>query len=234
VGAPVTVVMPVGAVASKVEACRGYGAEVVLEGANIAETLLAMDRIRRERDLVFCHPYDDPDVISGMASVGSEIVDDLPVVDVVVVPVGGGGLISGVAAAVKSARPSARVFGIEPQGSNSLYLALRAGEPVRIQPRSIADGLNAPATGEWNLAMAQRYVDDVILITDDAILDGLRFSLERTKQLLEPAGAAALAALLAGLIPLRDGERVCAVLSGGNVDLGRLGDILNPLAPAPR
>jgi threonine dehydratase len=232
VGVPVTVVMPMGAVASKVDACRGYGAAVVLEGANIAETLLAMDRIRRERDLVFCHPYDDPDVISGMASVGNEIVEDLPDVDVVVVPVGGGGLIAGVAAAVKSARPSARVFGIEPEGSNSLYLALRAGEPVSILPRSIADGLNAPATGLWNLAMAQRYVDDVLLVTDETILAGMRFSLERTKQLLEPAGAAALAALLAGLIPLRDGDRVCAVLSGGNVDLGRLGELLSMAGPA--
>lgn len=233
-GVPVTVVMPAAANPMKVAATRGYGADVVLEGDHIGEVLEAMNRIRAERNLVLCHPYDDPDVIAGHASTGLEILEDVPDVDVIVVGIGGGGLISGVAAAVKERRPGVRVYGIEPEGSNAMSVALKAGIPVPIVPRSVADGLNGPVAGEWTLAMVQRYVDDVILITDDVILAGLRFSLERTKQLLEPAGAAALAALLAGLIPLRDGDRVCAVLSGGNVDLGRLGELLSPAGPAPR
>jgi len=230
-GVAVTVVMPATAVASKVAATRGYGAEVVQEGEHIGETVEAMERLQQERNLVFCHPYDDPDVIAGMASAGLEIIDDLPDVDVVVVPVGGGGLISGIAAAVKERRPSVRVFGVEPVGSDALRRSVAAGEPVRIEPRSIADGLNSPNGGRWNIAMAKRYVDDIVLLEDEEILAGLRFTLERTKQLVEPAGAAAHAALLVGRIPIRSGERVCAVLSGGNVDLGRLGDLLAAAGP---
>jgi threonine dehydratase len=232
-GVPVTVVMPAAANAMKAAATRGYGAEVVLEGDHFGEVLEAMNRIRVERNLVLCHPYDDPDVIAGHASVGLEILEDVPEVDVIVVGIGGGGLISGVAAAVKERRPSVRVYGVEPEGSNAMSVALERGVPVPIVPRSVADGLNGPVAGEWTLAMVQRYVDAVFLISDEAILAGLRLGLERTKQLLEPAGAAALAALLGGLIPLREGDRVCAVLSGGNVDLGRLGDLLSAAGPGP-
>lgn len=231
-GVPVTVVMPAAANPMKAAATRGYGAEVVLEGDHFGEVLEAMNRIRIERNLVLCHPYDDPDVIAGHASVGLEILDDLPDVDVIVVGIGGGGLISGVAAAVKEQRPGARVYGVEPEGSNAMSVALEAGVPVPIVPRSVADGLNGPVAGEWTLAMVQRYVDDVVLITEEEILAGLRFTLERAKQVVEPAGAAALGALLAGRIPVRDGDRVCVVLSGGNVDMGRLGALLAPAEPA--
>ena len=134
--------------------------------------------------------------------------------DVVVVGVGGGGLISGIAAALKESRPGVRVYGVEPERSNAMSLALAAGTIVRLQPASIADGLGAPFAGEWTLAMTQRYVDDVVLIDDATILGGLRFALERTKQVLEPAGAAALAALLYGRIKLRAGDRVAVVLRG--------------------
>jgi threonine dehydratase len=233
-GVPVTVVMPAAANPTKVAATRGYGADVVLEGDHFGEVLAAMERIRAERNLVLCHPYDDPDVIAGHASVGLEILEDLPDVDVIVVGLGGGGLISGVAAAVKEQRPDARVYGIEPEGSNAMSVALEAGVPIQIVPRSIADGLNGPVAGEWTLAMVQRYVDDVILVSEETILAGLVFTLERVKQVVEPAGAAAIGALLAGLVPVRNGERVCAVLSGGNVDIGRLGELVSPGASAPR
>ncbi len=173
---------------------------------------------------MFCHPYNDPEVIAGQATAGLEILEDLPEVDVVVVPIGGGGLISGVSTAIGRARPTARVYGVEPEGSDAMRQAIAAGHSVRISPHSVADGLNGPYAGEWNLAAAQRFVEDVVLIDDATILAGLRFALERTKQVLEPAGAAGLAALLAGRIPVRDGERVCVVLSGGNVDLARLGE----------
>lgn len=232
-GVPVTVVMPAGAVRSKVDACRGYGARVVLHGAHVGEALAELERIREAEGLTYCHPFDDPMVIAGNGTAGLELMDDLPEVDVVVVGVGGGGLISGIAAAVKGRRPRARVYGVEPERSNALSLALERGEIVRIQPESVADGLGAPFAGEWTLAMARRYVDDVILIDDPTILAGLRFMLERGKQLLEPAGAAALAAVLAGRVPIRDGERVAVILSGGNVEIGRLGELIERAATLP-
>ena len=225
-GVHVVVVMPSGAVRSKVDACLAYGAEVVLHGAHVGETFARMQELRDERGLVFAHPFDDPDVIAGNASAGLEIVEDLPDVDVVVVPVGGGGLIAGVALAVKERRPDARVYGVEPEGSNALGLALAAGRVVPIQPVSIADGLGAPFAGEWTLAMARRYVDAVLVVDDATILGGLRFALERLKQVLEPAGAAALAAILFGRVPIRRGDRVCAILSGGNVEITRLGELI--------
>jgi len=232
-GVPVTVVMPEGAVRSKVDACVEYGARVVLHGTHVGEALAEMERIRDAEGLTFVHPFDDPAVIAGHGTAGLELVDDLEDVDVVVVGVGGGGLISGIAAAVKERRPSARVFGVEPEGSDALTRALAAGEIVRVQPASVADGLGAPFTGALPLAMAQHYLDDVILIDDPTILAGLRFALERTKQVLEPAAAAGLAALLAGRIPLRDGDRVAAVLSGGNVDMSRLGELLAAAGTLP-
>jgi len=232
-GVAVTVVMPAAANRSKVDACLGYGAEVVLHGAQIAETFAEMERLVVERNLTFVHPFDDPDVIAGHGSAGFEILDDLPDVDVVVVGVGGGGLISGIAAAIKETRPATRVYGVEPEGSNAMQLSLDAGEVVRIQPQSVADGLGAPFAGVWTLAMCQRYLDGIVLLDDPTILAGLRFAAERTKQLLEPAGAAALAAVLFGRLPIASGERVCVVASGGNVDIGRLSELIAAAAPLP-
>jgi threonine dehydratase len=232
-GVHVTVVMPAAAVRSKIEACLGYGAEVVLHGAHVGETFAEMERLTRERNLTFVHPFDDPDVIAGHGSVGFEILDDLPEVDVVVVGVGGGGLISGVAAAIKETRPATRVYGVEPEGSNAMSLALAAGEVVEIQPHTVADGLGAPFAGAWTLAMCQRYLDGIVLLDDPTILAALRFAAERTKQVLEPAGAAALAAVLFGRLPIVSGERVCVVASGGNVDTSRLGEFMAAAAPFP-
>jgi threonine dehydratase len=232
-GVPVTVVMPAAAVPSKVRACRGYGAEVVLEGSHVGETIAAVERIRDERGLVFVHPFDDPGVVAGHGSVGLEILEDLPDVDVVVVGVGGGGLISGVAAALKESRPTVRVYGVEPTESNSMSIAFEAGEPVQIQPKTVADGLGAPFAGPLTLAMCRRYLDGIVVLDDDTILGGLRFALERMKQALEPAGAAALAAVLFGRVPIQEGERVCVVGSGGNVDVSRLGEFIERAQPVP-
>jgi threonine dehydratase len=225
-GVAVTVVMPAGAVRSKVEACLGYGARVVLHGAHVGEAFAEMERIRDAEGLRFVHPFDDPAVIAGHGSIGLELLEDQPELDVVVVGVGGGGLISGVAAALKERRPGIRVYGIEPSRSNALSLAMERDEIVRIQPESVADGLGAPFAGAWTLAMAKRYLDDVILIEDPTILAGMRFAVERLKQVLEPAGSAALGAVLAGRVPIRDGERVAVVLSGGNVEVDRIGELL--------
>jgi threonine dehydratase len=229
----VTVVRPAGAVRSKVEASLGYGAEVVLHGSHVGETLEKLEELARDRGLRLVHPFDDPEVIAGNATVGVELIEDLPEVDVVVVGIGGGGLISGVATAVKELRPSARVYGVEPIASNAMSLALERGEIVRIDPVSVADGLGAPFAGEWTLPTVRRYVDDIVLLDDPTILSGLRFAAERMKQVLEPAGAAALAAVLHGRVPVRPGERVCVVASGGNVETSRLGELLAAAAPLP-
>jgi threonine dehydratase len=229
-GVPVTVVMPAGAVRSKAEAAAGYGARVVLEGEQMSETFAALDRIRDEEGLVYCHPFDDPHVVAGHGSIGLELLEDLPDVDVVVVGIGGGGLISGIAAALKEQRRSVRIYGVEPETSDAISQSLAAGRPLQIQPKSVADGLNAPFAGELTLAMIQRYVDEVVRIDDATILAGLSFSLARMKQVIEPAGAAALAATMTGHIPIRDGERVAVILSGGNVEVTRLGELIDRAA----
>jgi threonine dehydratase len=232
-GVPVTVVMPAAANPSKVQAAAGYGARVVLEGSRMDETFAAKDRIRDQEGLVFCPPFDDPYVVAGHGSAGLELLEDLPDVDVVVVGIGGGGLISGIAAAVHGHRPGVRIFGVEPIGSDAMSRALAARAPVPIQPTSVADGLNAPFAGELTLAMVQAHVEDVILVDDATICAGLRFAAQRMKQVLEPAGAAALAALLSGRIAVRDGETVAVVLSGGNVDLTRIGELMAMAGPLP-
>ncbi|MEO5965192.1 MAG: pyridoxal-phosphate dependent enzyme [Candidatus Limnocylindrales bacterium] len=232
-GVPVTVVMPAAAVASKVAACREYGATVVLHGAHVGESLERLEELRVEHGLTLVHPYDQPEVLLGNGSCGLEILDDLPDVDVVVMGVGGGGLLGGVTVALKERRPHVRVFGVEPTGSEALHLALEAGKPVPVDPVSVADGLGAPILGSLAFDIAQRYLDGAVLIDDTTILGGLRFALERLKQVLEPAGAAALAAVLTGAIPIRDGDRVCVVLSGGNVAIDRMGELLSMARPIP-
>ena len=225
-GVPMTVVMPEGAVRSKVEACLGYGARVILHGEHVGDTFAEMQRIRDTEGLTFVHPFDDPAVIAGHGSIGLEIIDDVPDVDVVVVGVGGGGLISGVASAVKARRPQARIVGVEPERSAAMTLAHERGEIVTIHPQSVADGLGAPFAGEWTLAITKRLLDGIVLLDDATILAGMRFAVERLKQVVEPAGAAALAAVLAGRVELHDGERVVVVVSGGNVEVGRIGELL--------
>ena len=230
-GVPMTVVMPLAAVQAKVDACREYGAEVVLHGTHVGESLEHLERLREERGLALVHPYDQPEVLLGNGSCGLEIIADLPDVDVVVIAVGGGGLIGGATVALCESRPGIRVYGVEPEGSNALQQALAANEPVRVSPKSIADGLNAPSAGHLALEIARQYLAGLVVIDDATILAGLRFAVERTKQVLEPAGAAALAAVLTGAVPLKDGDRVAVLLSGGNVATDRLGELLAAAAP---
>jgi threonine dehydratase len=232
-GVPATVIMPEAAVRTKLDACRGYGAEVVIHGSHVGEMFAEQERLSAERGLTFVHPFDDPELIAGHGSAGLEILEDVPDVDVVVVPIGGGGLISGIATAIKELRPVTRVYGVEPKDANAMRVAIDAGQPVRIEPATVADGLAAPFAGQWTLVAVQRYVDDVVVIDDATILGGLRFALERMKQVLEPAGAAALAAVLYGNVPIRDGEAVCVVASGGNVEVNRIGQLLEAALPLP-
>jgi threonine dehydratase len=223
-GITAVVVMPKDAPKSKVEATTAYGGEVVLTEGSLLETTLA---IQRERDLTLVHPFDDPRIIAGQGTVGLEIVEEVPDVDVVVVSVGGGGLISGVATAVKAMRPEAKVFGVEPEGSAVMKKSLERGEPIALEDRAtIADGLNSPFAGRHTLAHMQALVDDLVLVDDDRIVEALRLILARTKLLAEPAAAAALAGLLGGGLDIAKGSTVVCVLSGGNVDLERLKEFL--------
>jgi len=226
-GIPCTVVMPATASVNKAAAARGYGAEVVLHGETTIEAFAEYDRLLEARGLVPVHPFDDPYVIAGQGTVGLEMLEDVPDMEAVVVPVGGGGLIAGIAIAIKEQRPDVRVVGVEPEGAPSLTRALAAG---RVEPltsvSTIADGLAAPFAGPNTLAIAQRYVDEVVLVSDEEIARALGLVLERTKLQGEPAGVAGVAALLAGRCGLRPGARVVTPICGGNVDHVRLKALL--------
>jgi len=224
-GVAVTVIMPETAPKTKIAATRGHGAQIRF-AAEMTQ-LLPMVQELQAQGLHFMHPFDDDDMIAGHASLGLEILDDLPDVDVVVVPVGGGGLISGVALAIKAKRPATRIVGVQPEGAQAVRMALDAGHPVRMERVStVADGLAAPFAGERNLEIITRDVDDVVVISDETILDGLRFLVSRARIVPEPAGAAAVAALLNGAVKARAGQRVLAIVSGGNIDADRLAGYL--------
>lgn len=212
------VVMWRGASEAKVEATRAYGASVDLEAADPAEAF-ERARVRARADgRTFVHPYDDATVIAGHGSLGLELLEQAPDVEVVVVPVGGGGLVAGVATAVKGARPDVRLVAVEPRDSAALHEALRAGKPVPVAPVSIADGLNAPVAGERCLEICGRLVDESVLVSEEEIARGFRFLYQRAKLAVEPAGAVAAGALLARKVPATEGRTVVSVVSGGNVE----------------
>ena len=221
-GVPVTVAMPQTAPQTKVEATRSYGAEIAF-APDITKLIALVGELRKRSGAYFLHPYDDAAMIVGHGTCALEILDDLPDADVVVVGVGGGGLIAGIAVAATARRPGVRVVGVEPAGAAGMRRALDAGEPVRLEKiETIADGLAAPVAGTIPLEIVRRLVADVVVIDDDVIAEGMRFLATRAKLVAEPAGAAATGALLAGKIAVRPGERVVSIVSGGNVDLGRM------------
>ena len=221
-----TVVMPLAASQAKADASAGYGAEVIRHGTTF-DAFEHAQSLAVERGLVFVHPFDDEDVMAGAGTTGLEILEQTPDVDVVVVPVGGGGLIAGIAAAIKHLRPTVRVYGVEPAGAAAMRSSLDSGRAVRLEAvDTIADGLAAPMAGTLTYNVVRRFVDDVVLVSDDEIAAAVRALLLRTKLLAEPAGAAGFAAILSRRLPLRAGERVVAVVSGGNVDLARLKALL--------
>ena len=221
-GVPVTVAMPQTAPQTKVEATRSYGAEIAF-APDITKLIALVGELRERSGAYFLHPYDDAAMIAGHGTCALEILDDLPDADVVVVGVGGGGLIAGIAVAATARRPGVRVVGVEPAGAAGMRRALDAGEPVRLEKiETIADGLAAPVAGTIPLEIVRRLVADVVVIDDDVIAERMRFLATRAKLVAEPAGAAATGALLAGKIAVRPGERVVSIVSGGNVDLGRM------------
>ena len=225
-GVRCTVVMPMAASRMKVEASKGYGAEVVLHGASSIEAFAHAHALATERNLTFVHPFDDPAVIAGQGTVGLEILEQLEDVDDVVVPIGGGGLIAGIATAIKEARPKVRVYGVEPAGAAAMRKSLDEGRPVRLDAiKTIADGLAAPMAGDVTYPIVKHYVDDVVLVTDEEIMGAMREILFSAKLLAEGGGAAATAAIVSGRLKL-EGRRVVAVLSGGNVDPSRVAEVL--------
>ena len=212
-----TIFMPLGASLPKVEATRGYGAEVRLAGEIVDDTLLAARAFALETGAVFVAPFDDPLIVAGQGTVGLELADEAPEAEVVVVPVGGGGLIAGVATALAQVRPGLKVVGVEAEGAAAMVAALAAGRPVALDTvATMADGIAVRSVSELTLAHVQAHVDEVVPVTEEEISRALLLLLERAKAVVEPSGAVGLAAVLAGKVSGRG--PACCILSGGNVD----------------
>jgi threo-3-hydroxy-L-aspartate ammonia-lyase len=221
-GVRAVVVMPVTAPAIKVEGAQRLGAEVVLEGTTSVHRQQKAEQIAAEEGLTIIPAFDHPDVIAGQGTVGLEILEDWPAVESIIVPVGGGGLLSGVAAWVKQTRPEVQVIGVEPDTADAMKRSLEAGHPVTIEPsRTIADGLMPVRPGDLTFAHARAWADDIVRVDDDAIRDAARALMLHGKLVVEFSGAATVAAVLAGLVTVRD-RNVAVVLSGGNIDPRRL------------
>ena len=224
-GIPATVVMPANASQTKADAAREYGAEVILHGT--VHEAFAKAREIEAGGLTFVHPFDDERTVQGAATAGLEILEQHPDTTVIVVPIGGGGLIGGIATAAKLVKPSVRVFGVEPVGAASMRKSLDTGEAAHLDGvDTIADGLAPPMAGEINYAIVRECVEDVVTVTDDDIVAAMRVIIERAKQWVEPSGAAGVAALLQGKIPVEASDQVVAVLSGGNVSVERVAELL--------
>ena len=223
-GTHATIVMAADAVPSKVSATRAYGGEVVLTDGDIWELC---QRLMEERQLTLVHPFDDDAVMAGQGTVALELLEDVPAVETVIVPVGGGGLIAGMAVAIKDAAPATRIVGVEAEASDAMAQALAAGRSVPIgNRRTLADGINAPYAGERCLEVVRAHVDEIVSVSEADILAGLRLLIERSKLAAEPAAATPIAALLAGRIRTHPGERVACLVSGGNLDLETLKMVL--------
>jgi threonine dehydratase len=223
VGAPCAVVMPVDAPRSKIDAVTGYGAEVILH-ADRATLFDKLHQVREERGATFIHPFDDPVVLAGAGTTGLEIMEEMPDADVVIVPVGGGGLMCGVACATKALSPRTRVVAVELEAGPGLRPALDAGKPVSV-PRpahTLADGMTPPFVGSIPLEAARRFVDEIVTVSEDDIVAAMRLLITRAKLYVEGSGAAATAALLSGRVRPRSGALVVSIVSGGNVDLDRM------------
>jgi threonine dehydratase len=218
-GLPAAIVMPQGASISKQLACRGYGAEVILHGQDLSQAL-ARARELVAQGYVFIHPYDDPEVIAGQGTLGLEIIDDLPGVDSVVLPVGGGGLAAGTALALKARQPEIKIFGVQTAQVPSLAAALQQGGPTPVPSRpTLADGINVPLVGGHPFPWLRDYLSDLILVQENEIVQALLWLLEGKKVLAEGAGAVATAAYLGGLAGRDLGRQVVLVVSGGNIDI---------------
>jgi threo-3-hydroxy-L-aspartate ammonia-lyase len=225
-GSTAVIVMPADTPAAKLDAVAGYGAEIVTYDRYTDDREAIGAQLAADRGLALIPPYEHPDVMAGQGTAALELLEETGDLDALVVPVGGGGLIAGSATAAKALQPGIRIVGVEPAAGDDTKRSLAAGERVRIEvPRTIADGQAAPIPGALTFAINQRLVDDIVLVTDDEIVDALRFAVDRLKLVLEPSGASGLAALLAGRLDPTP-ARIGVILSGGNVGAARLASLL--------
>ena len=216
-GIAAQVYMPVGAALPKVAATKGYGAEVILTGDTVDEALVAARAHADQTGAVLIHPFDHPDIVAGQATVGTEIAEQLPDVGTIVVPLGGGGLLAGIAAAVKPRRPDVRIVGVQAEQAAAWPDSLRQGKPLAATAmNTMADGIAVALPGQVPFEHVSELVDDVVTVSEDALSTALLLMLERAKLLVEPAGAAGVAAVMSGGVDLRG--QVCVVASGGNID----------------
>ncbi len=216
---PCTIVMPENAPLAKVTATQGYGAKVVLHGATYDDAYQRCLELQQESGATFIHAFDDPDVIAGQGTLGLEMLNDLPDADAIIVPIGGGGLISGIAIAARALKPDITIIGVQAAGAASCRTSLDAGGIQTLPAIStIADGIAVKRPGALTYSIIERLVDDVVLVDDEAIINAVLLLMERSKMLVEGAGAAALAALLSGVVKMPD-KKVLVPLTGGNIDI---------------
>ncbi|KAB2332315.1 threonine ammonia-lyase [Cytobacillus depressus] len=216
-GIKATVVMPENPVASKKNAIIQYGAKAIEYGTSSITMYEKALELHQEEGLSMIHPFDDLHIIAGQGTIGLEIFEDLPEIDAVIVPVSGGGLISGVATALKEIKPTIQVIGVNTEGATAMYTSLQYGHPVEVEKvNTIADGLMAKKPGELTFAHTQRYVDDLVLVKEKEIADCVSLLAERAKLVVEPSGAAAMAAMINGHINLKN-KKVAVMVSGGNI-----------------
>jgi len=225
-GIQATIVMPKAAPIAKIQATEGYGAKVVLHGDCYDDAYAHAVEICSREGATFLHPYNDPDVIAGQGTLGLEILADLPYVDVIVVPAGGGGLLAGIAAAVKQINPRIKVYGVQAEGADAIARSFAQRELVSTDYVStIADGIAVKAPGDLTVDLINRYADGVVTVSDSEIANAVLLLMERCKQIVETAGAASLAAVLSNKIDVA-GKRVVCVLSGGNIDVSFVQSII--------
>lgn len=221
-GIPAVIVVPEDANRAKVAAIEAYGGQVEYCGFTSADRLPRAMQLADDNDGVYIPPYDHPDVIAGQGTVGLEILEQLPDVDVIVVPVGGGGLISGILTAVKAVKPEVKIIGVEPETGNDTQLSLESGKITAVAgSKTIADGLRTSQPGVLTFPILQNHLDDIVLVSEEEIKIAMQFLIERTKQLIEPSAATAAAAVLTGKAGGPD-QKIAIVLSGGNIDLRML------------
>jgi threonine dehydratase len=227
-GIPVTVVMPTYAPLIKLSTCRGLGANVIVHGASFSEARAVADGLVTKEGFTYINGYDHPDVIAGQGTMGLEILRQVRDLDAIIVPVGGGGLVAGIAVAVKALRPRTRIIGVESRATASLTAALKAGRPVPTTPRpTLADGLAVAQVGDNAFKIIRRLVDEVVVVDEKWICLAVLRLLELEKNVVEGAAAAPLAAILAGKLPRLAGKRVALTLCGGNIDPAILGRVIN-------
>lgn len=218
-GIPATIVMPEAAPIAKVQATQGYGARVVLAGSCYDDAYAEACRICRDEGAKFLHPYNDPEVMAGQGTLALEILADMPDTDVIIVPAGGGGLLAGVAAAAKQIKPGVLVYGVQAEGADAIAQSFKAGRLVTTtSAATIADGIAVKEPGDLTVELINRYADGVVTVSDLEISGAILQLMERCKQIVEPAGATPLAAVLSGKIDTK-GKKVVCVLSGGNIDV---------------